>query len=290
MQENHYYPFGMVMNGPWMDDTARNMPYQYNGKELNEDFGLNWNDFGFRWYDATLGRFPSVDPIISEFPYLTPYNYASNSPISKIDLHGLQGLDVNLFWGTISGMATAAVEDLTGVELPSPQANDSYSNSFREAEQFTHAGLAVTGVALMEVGAGVAAGGGTVALTGVGAPVGAPAAAVGAGTAVAGTWLAANATRNFMNGNQNNSIDDIPKPEKGKGSVPPDQRDPKRSATKSERQELLDDQGGRCAGCNQPKNVDEVQAHHKQRHADGGPTEKFNLTALCPECHITIHK
>jgi RHS repeat-associated protein len=74
-----------------MDDATRNNPYQYNGKELNEDFGLGWMDYGARWYDATLGRFPSVDPIISEFPYLTPYNYASNSPITNIDLWGLQG-------------------------------------------------------------------------------------------------------------------------------------------------------------------------------------------------------
>lgn len=30
LQENHYYPFGMAMNGPWMDDVARNNQYQYN--------------------------------------------------------------------------------------------------------------------------------------------------------------------------------------------------------------------------------------------------------------------
>jgi RHS repeat-associated protein len=79
-----------------MDDAAaRDNLYQYNGKELNNDFGLGWNDYGARWYDASVGRFPSVDPIIEKFPYLNPYNYASNSPVTSIDLWGLQGIPIS---------------------------------------------------------------------------------------------------------------------------------------------------------------------------------------------------
>ncbi|MFK8101142.1 MAG: RHS repeat domain-containing protein, partial [Saprospiraceae bacterium] len=56
LQENHYYPFGMNMNGPWAPQLPTRNLYQYNGKELNEDFGLDWNDYGARWYDAAIGR------------------------------------------------------------------------------------------------------------------------------------------------------------------------------------------------------------------------------------------
>jgi RHS repeat-associated protein len=97
LQENHYYPFGLNHSYAWMDNSAQpNNQYQYNGKELNEEFGLNWQDYGKRWYDPAIARFPSVDPIIDQFPYLTPYNYASNDPVKNIDLWGLQGY--NMTW------------------------------------------------------------------------------------------------------------------------------------------------------------------------------------------------
>jgi hypothetical protein len=37
-----YYAFGMTYDGPWqINDAAKDNPYQYNGKELNLDHGLN---------------------------------------------------------------------------------------------------------------------------------------------------------------------------------------------------------------------------------------------------------
>jgi len=47
-------------------------------------------DFGERIYDPTLGRFFSVDPITKEYPELSPYQFASNTPIQAIDLDGLE--------------------------------------------------------------------------------------------------------------------------------------------------------------------------------------------------------
>ena len=42
LQENHYYPFGMGMGGEWTPQVGAENQYQFNGKELNEDFGLDW--------------------------------------------------------------------------------------------------------------------------------------------------------------------------------------------------------------------------------------------------------
>jgi len=96
LQRNHYYSFGMRVESPGLinNGDAKNN-YLYNGKELNSDFGLDWSYYGFRMYDAAIGRFPSVDPIADQFAFVSPFNYAENEPIGGIDLHGLQRVGVN---------------------------------------------------------------------------------------------------------------------------------------------------------------------------------------------------
>ena len=44
----------------------------------------------FRVYDPRVGRFLSVDPLTQDYPMLTPYQFASNIPISAIDIDGLE--------------------------------------------------------------------------------------------------------------------------------------------------------------------------------------------------------
>ena len=46
-------------------------------------------------------RFLSVDPLMSSYPMLTPYQYASNNPILNIDLDGLEG-DISILASDIS--------------------------------------------------------------------------------------------------------------------------------------------------------------------------------------------
>ena len=53
IEDHHYYPFGLKMEG--IGSSTVTNKYTYNDKELNEDFGLNWHDYGARWYDAALG-------------------------------------------------------------------------------------------------------------------------------------------------------------------------------------------------------------------------------------------
>jgi len=66
--------------------------YGFNGKESDpETYGDgNIYDYGFRIYNPRLGMFLSVDPLTSDYPMLTPYQFASNTPIWAIDLDGLE--------------------------------------------------------------------------------------------------------------------------------------------------------------------------------------------------------
>ncbi len=90
LQENHYYPFGMEMKGAWITQSGTENGYQYNGKELNEDWGLNWSDYGARWYDASVGRWNSIDPLAERYRFLGPYVYVSNNPLIYIDPNGME--------------------------------------------------------------------------------------------------------------------------------------------------------------------------------------------------------
>lgn len=88
---NDYYSFGMTM--PGRSYTAgSSYRYGFNGKENdNEVKGKgSQQDYGMRIYDPRLGRFLSVDPLIDEYPELTPYQFTSNSPIDAIDLDGAE--------------------------------------------------------------------------------------------------------------------------------------------------------------------------------------------------------
>jgi RHS repeat-associated protein len=89
-----YYLFGMLQPGRSFTSSS-NYRFGFNGKENdNEVYGEgNFQDYGMRMYDTRLGRFISVDPLTRKYPELTPYQFASNGPISGIDLDGLETAD-----------------------------------------------------------------------------------------------------------------------------------------------------------------------------------------------------
>lgn len=89
LRRTHYYPFGMTMDLPLFEDF--NDPengYLYNGKELNEDFGIDLSDYGARWYDATSGRWGGVDPLAERYYSNSSFAYVLNNPIILIDPDG----------------------------------------------------------------------------------------------------------------------------------------------------------------------------------------------------------
>ena len=87
-EENNYYPFGLKHKG-YNNGIITEHPYKYNGKELNQELGLDWYDYGARNYDAALGRWMNIDPLAEERNWLSPYNYVQNNPILRIDPNGM---------------------------------------------------------------------------------------------------------------------------------------------------------------------------------------------------------
>ncbi|HBG70961.1 MAG: hypothetical protein A2W93_03335 [Bacteroidetes bacterium GWF2_43_63] len=70
--------------------SSDNYSFGFNGKENDNEVKGTGNsvDFGARIYDSRLGRWMSVDPLFKDYPDLSPYCFAANSPILFVDRDG----------------------------------------------------------------------------------------------------------------------------------------------------------------------------------------------------------
>ncbi len=95
--QNSGAAFGMLMPGRSFSSSA--YKFGFNGKEKDDEWTGSTGshlDFGARIYDSRIGRWMSVDPLTSKYPYWTPYQFAGNMPIQYNEL---EGKEPNNQWG-----------------------------------------------------------------------------------------------------------------------------------------------------------------------------------------------
>jgi RHS repeat-associated protein len=89
VQENQYDPFGLDLVGISRYGHTENR-FNWNGKEQEAEFGLNWHDHGWRFYSPDLGRWTVSDPDAEEGEQegWSTYQFGLNNAIRNNDLDG----------------------------------------------------------------------------------------------------------------------------------------------------------------------------------------------------------
>ncbi|TNE54018.1 MAG: hypothetical protein EP338_09000 [Bacteroidetes bacterium] len=88
-----YSPFGVVLDGRNFT-TNSNYRYGFQNQERDDEIkgeGNSWN-YKYRMHDPRLGRFFAIDPLTSQYPSISPYQFSNNRPIDRIELEGLEDI------------------------------------------------------------------------------------------------------------------------------------------------------------------------------------------------------
>lgn len=135
LEENHYYPFGMLV--PNRHGSSNSYRYGFQGQEKDDELKGEGNslNYTFRMHDPRVGRFLSRDPLSKNYPWNSDYSFSENRVIDGIELEGLEYLNHN----------EARVEFSSGrLYLKLENFNDNFAKTYKENNKLL--GLGFNGV------------------------------------------------------------------------------------------------------------------------------------------------
>ena len=101
--------------------------FGFNGKE-NDNEVDGQQDYGMRIYDKRLARFKSIDPLTKKFPMLTPYQFASNTPIMADDLDGAEARIRVIYYAHVISNGKPTLEVISNADVKREQRNSFKQN------------------------------------------------------------------------------------------------------------------------------------------------------------------
>ena len=151
-EETHYYPFGLTMNGISSKGLIglTNNKLKFNGKEeqrkeFNDGSGLDWLDYGARFYDNQIGRWCAIDLLLEEFYNISPFVFVENNSIRLADEDGKAPSDIVILGKNNSSVTINT--DLIDVKVNASGLGVNFGGKFSlEGESIISAGLDLAGV------------------------------------------------------------------------------------------------------------------------------------------------
>ena len=88
-QFDAYLPYGELL----VDEhsSTEEMPYKFNGKELDQETGLYY--YGARYMNPRTSLWYGVDPHIEEMAFSSSYSYCDDHPVNFVDIKGKKKLN-----------------------------------------------------------------------------------------------------------------------------------------------------------------------------------------------------
>lgn len=113
LEEQHYYPHGLVINAGQQSGTLKNK-YLFETNELQTELGLQLSDFHARNYDQQIGRFTAIDPMAEHAgqDMLSPYHFVGNDPANYVDPLGLSRTPRSSAHSVLMGHTQAGVQKI----------------------------------------------------------------------------------------------------------------------------------------------------------------------------------
>ena len=106
--------------------------FKYQGQELEESLGLNMYEFKYRFYDAAIGRFSSIDPLADVYVYNSTYAFQEN----KLGLGSeFEGKEIRLHDWLVKEGASAVAKELDkkmdGVGMRKTEKSVAFKNLYK---------------------------------------------------------------------------------------------------------------------------------------------------------------
>ena len=112
-QFDAYLPYGELL----VDEhsSSEEMPYKFNGKELDEETGLYY--YGARYMDPMASIWYGVDKLTEKYVSVSSYTYCNGNPIANIDVMGMfpKGIVVKHVETVVQYQAVGSANTLMGI-------------------------------------------------------------------------------------------------------------------------------------------------------------------------------